>query len=68
MPGERRQEEKWPWYDCPECGDYVWYTGFDDATEVRGQGEYRSVAHCGICEYVAVSRAHGPHTWEDRNE
>lgn len=57
-------DEVWPWYDCPECGRYVWYDGFDDATEVRGQDEYRSVAHCGICEFVAISRTEGPHTWD----
>lgn len=61
-------EPKWPDYPCPECGEEIWYWGFDDATEVRGQGEYRSVAHCGICEFVAISRAEGPHRWETAQE
>lgn len=57
-------ERSWPDYDCPECGESIWYDGFDDATTVDGQGEYRSVAHCGVCEFVAISRHDGPHTWE----
>ena len=52
---------EWPWYDCPECGCNVWIDGFDDATTVRGQGDHRSVAHCGVCEFAVVSRANGPH-------
>lgn len=52
---------EWPHYDCPECGQDVWLDGFDDATEVRGQGEYREVRHCGVCEFVAIRRV-SPHS------
>lgn len=45
-----------PDYDCPECGNDVWISGFDDATNVRGEGDYRDVHHCGVCELVVVRR------------
>ena len=61
---EQRGDVQWPDYPCPECGEEIWYDGFDDATTVEGQDDYRSVAHCAICELVVVSRHHGPHLWD----
>lgn len=60
MPDADTQFRPWPDFDCPECGSAVWLDGFDDATTVRGEGDYRAVAHCGVCEFVAVSRHAGP--------
>lgn len=53
-------EDAWPWFDCPECGHNVWLDGFDDATTVKGEGDYRIVRHCGVCEFVAIRKTCAP--------
>lgn len=53
---EKEDFYAWPDYPCPECGNDVWLDGFDDATTVDGEGEYREVRDCGVCEFVAIRR------------
>lgn len=48
--------DDWPDFACPNCEEMRWVRGFDDATTVAGEGEYRVVAHCGLCEFVVVGR------------
>jgi len=47
-------DDDWPDFDCPRCGSKVWHNGFEDVTTVPGQGEYRDVNHCGVCELVVI--------------
>lgn len=56
---EAREDDEWPTFPCPECGEFVWLDGFDDATTVRGEGDHRQVRHCGVCEFVAIRRYDG---------
>lgn len=56
---EAKHRDEWPGYPCPECGNMVWLDGFDDATTVAGEDEYREVRHCGVCEFVVIRRNGG---------
>lgn len=52
-----------PDYPCPFCGEtlwpddedkHCWLGGLPDATTVPGEGDYRAVHHCSICETAVV--------------
>lgn len=45
---------EWPDFECPRCSSDVWLSGFADTTTVDGEGDYREVHHCGVCELVVV--------------
>lgn len=54
--GASRGRIRSPTWPCPDCGERVWLEGFADATTVRGQGQTRTVHHCGVCELTVVRR------------